>query len=258
MSEASTLALRLAGPLQSWGTTSQFNRRGTEDRPSKAGLIGLLAAAQGRHRGASLEDLVDLTCAVRVDQPGSILHDYHTASTLDGSPLLSAKVNTKGWQVATSPKKLTHITRRSYLEDAVFLALVSGPPDLLESLREALLRPRFALALGRRSCPPSPPILVPPPTGTLWEGYPRDLVSVIPWQAGDATRARFTSPAITVAVTFDDPTGLDQVADVPMSFDQRRRRYATRRVTHDWISIPTGIQGSGATSAHDPFELLGW
>ena len=71
----SCLVLRLAGPLQSWGSSSQFNRRETDDRPTKSGVIGLLAAAQGRRRSDPIEDLVDVKLAVRVDQPGSLLRD---------------------------------------------------------------------------------------------------------------------------------------------------------------------------------------
>ena len=52
MTETISLVLRLAAPMQSWGTSSQFNRRATDDRPSKAGIVGLLACALGRDRGA--------------------------------------------------------------------------------------------------------------------------------------------------------------------------------------------------------------
>ena len=38
----STLLLRLAGPLQSWGTDSKFEVRRTENEPSKSGVIGLV------------------------------------------------------------------------------------------------------------------------------------------------------------------------------------------------------------------------
>ena len=75
----SLLLLRLAGPLQSWGSASRFARRDTEREPTKSGVLGLLAAAQGRRRTDSIEDLLDLTFGVRVDQPGAVLQDFHTA-----------------------------------------------------------------------------------------------------------------------------------------------------------------------------------
>ena len=44
-----TLLLRLAGPMQSWGTASKFRERDTGREPSKSGVVGLLAAALGRY-----------------------------------------------------------------------------------------------------------------------------------------------------------------------------------------------------------------
>ena len=43
----STLLLRLAAPLQAWGTESKFESRRTQREPSKSGVIGMLAAALG-------------------------------------------------------------------------------------------------------------------------------------------------------------------------------------------------------------------
>ena len=51
----SVLVLRLAGPMQSWGVSSQFVHRATETFPTKSGLVGLLAAAQGRRRCDPIE-----------------------------------------------------------------------------------------------------------------------------------------------------------------------------------------------------------
>lgn len=39
--------LRLAGPMQSWGEHSMFGERDTLPYPSRSGLIGMFAAAQG-------------------------------------------------------------------------------------------------------------------------------------------------------------------------------------------------------------------
>ena len=41
----SVLLLRLAGPMQAWGTQSRFTVRDTGLEPSKSGVIGLLCAA---------------------------------------------------------------------------------------------------------------------------------------------------------------------------------------------------------------------
>ncbi|MEV0217542.1 type I-E CRISPR-associated protein Cas5/CasD [Micromonospora sp. NPDC050695] len=264
----SCLVLRMAGPLQSWGGRGQFNRRDTLDEPTKSGILGLLAAAQGLRREDSIADLLGLRLGVRTDQPGSLLRDYHTVSDHRGRPLLSASVNTKGAQKPTTPAKHTHVTHRFYLQDAVFVAAVSGPVELLRSLAAALRSPAFPLALGRRSCPPTMPLLLPRDQAdrvdqdVLWAGLPADVLAQVPWQAGDRHRAsrfpRDVRPAtVDLPVTVDDDNGNDVRVDVPHSFDPLYRGFNTRRTRQEWARIPTGWPGTGQTD-HDPFALLGW
>ena len=63
-----TLLLRLAAPMHSWGNDSRCEVRRTGKEPTKSGVIGLLAAALGRNRADSLDDLCSLRFGVRVDQ----------------------------------------------------------------------------------------------------------------------------------------------------------------------------------------------
>lgn len=264
----SCLVLRLAGPLQSWGGRGQFNRRDTLDEPTKSGVLGLLAAAQGLRRQDSIEELLGLSLGVRTDQPGSLLRDYHTVSDLRGRPLPSASVNAKGVQKLTSPPKYTHVTQRFYLQDAIFVAAVGGPVDLLRALADALRNPAFPLALGRRSCPPTLPLLLTPDGSNrvdrdpIWAGRPLDVLGQTPWQAGaDHRRSRFRRdriPALVdLPVTVDDPDGNDVRVDVPQTFDPLRRGFNTRRVRQEWVRLPTG-EPDGGEPDHDPFALLGW
>lgn len=120
--DQAVLVLRLAAPLQSWGGPSRYNRRDTLPQPTKSGIVGLLAAADGRSREASLSDLLGLHLGVRVDQPGTLLRDYHTVSDHRGLPLSSpafSEGDAKGLQKKTSPAKYTGATQRYYLQDAV-------------------------------------------------------------------------------------------------------------------------------------------
>jgi CRISPR system Cascade subunit CasD len=286
-----SLVLRLAGPLQSWGSASQFNRRETSGEPTKGGIIGLLAAAQGRRRADPIEDLLDLSLAVRTDQPGTLLRDYHTVSDYRGVPLLSASVRERGKDKgrqtpATAPGptrfKYTHVTQRFYLQDAVFVAVVAGAPDLLGDLAAALRRPAFPLALGRRACVPTQPLLLRPPAGNAWEpssplwaGQPSEVVGHVPWQASPAriqalTRNGLVPARIDLPVVLDDPAGNDQRCDVPRSFNPTERGFRTRRVRHAWAHAPTStdttetdaatatVDATGVDTVHDPFALLGW
>ena len=65
-----TLLIRLAGPMQSWGTQGRFDVRDTEREPSKSGVVGLLCAALGRDRSEPLDDLASLRMGVRVGPGG--------------------------------------------------------------------------------------------------------------------------------------------------------------------------------------------
>ncbi|EPH41022.1 type I-E CRISPR-associated protein Cas5/CasD [Streptomyces aurantiacus] len=82
-----TLLLRLEGLLQAWGTRSRFSDRDTATHPTKSGVIGLLAAADGHDRNdhpthpdtLPLTTLAHLRFGVRADRPGHPVHDFHTA-----------------------------------------------------------------------------------------------------------------------------------------------------------------------------------
>lgn len=260
------LLLRLSAPLQSWGDTSEFNYRDTAGQPTKSGVIGLLAAAEGRARSTDISDLGNLALGVRVDQPGTRLRDYHTASDYRGTPLPSASLTAKGLQKSTAPAKHTHVTERFYLQDAVFLAVLEGPRDLIASLREAVGNPAFPLALGRRACAPTQPLLVP-------DADPPDMATALretPWLASQHTqealrRSKNPPDTVTLAATVDligdqQAGTVDKRRDQPLSYNPLSRRYTTRRVRHTWIDVPTGFDEAAGPgdSIHDPFALLGW
>src|SRR5205823_7989735 len=101
----SVLLMRLAGPMQSWGTRSRFSNRDTGLEPSRSGVIGLLCAALGRSREEPLDDFLPLKMAVRVDREGRLLRDYHTAQDVRRAD------PTKGTQD-------TVLSERFYLADA--------------------------------------------------------------------------------------------------------------------------------------------
>lgn len=256
------LALRLAGPLQSWGITSQFNRRETSTAPTKSGVIGLLSAADGRRREDPIADLVDLHFGVRVDQPGTILRDYHTVSDFRGRGLPTVQLDGKGNQKRS--KYQTKQTYRYYLQDAVFVAVVSGDEALLRGLADAVKAPGFPLALGRRSCVPTQPIVLDGEVGGLWAGSVDDVLGSIPWAANKShrwqvERSSGSAENVRLAISVDDPEGDDMSPDVPTTFVHRGRQFSARRVRHAWVEIPTGfVATESSVDAHDPLALLGW
>jgi CRISPR system Cascade subunit CasD len=245
----SVLLLCLAGPLQSWGDDSRYTTRNTRTAPTKSAIIGLLAAAQGRRRDADIADLRDLTFGVRVDQPGQVLIDYHIVTGASHAPLSPAGQRlptADGKQLPAA--KSTKETRRYYLSDAVFLAVVEGDDSLLADLAAALRRPRYPLYLGRRSCPPSRPILI----GLRADLTLRDSLRAIQWQASPSWQRRHTAqPTVDLTVFFDDPTSLETWDDVPLAGRPFTRRFGARPVRRDQVSIPVH-----AVRPHDPMELL--
>lgn len=173
---ATTLLLRLDGPLQSWGVASRYARRETLDHPSKSGVVGLCAAALGRRRADSVEDLARLRFGVLVVDPGRIAEDYQTvahairASTARRVDLTPEAVirHWTGKEIARQKLpssgdndggvKTTELTWRTYLADAMFMAALEGDRELLESIRLRLDDPVFPLSLGRAACLPAAPI----------------------------------------------------------------------------------------------------
>ncbi|MFF7369828.1 type I-E CRISPR-associated protein Cas5/CasD [Streptomyces tricolor] len=263
MTDQAVLVLRLAAPLQSWGGPSRYNRRDTRPEPTKSGVLGLLAAAEGRPREASLTDLLGLRLGVRIDQPGTLLRDYHTVSDHRGLPLPAAKVDAKGTQKKTGPAKYTGVTQRYYLQDAVFTAALRGPAPLLEQLDYAVRHPVFPLSLGRRSCPPTGPVSL----GLHPDADLPQVLTDVPWQASAHHRARFRGTEVTVEATVEDPAGDLTVADVPDTYNLKTGTvFGQRTVRHLWITLPTGRKTNeqaddraGRTDpGHDPFALLGW
>ncbi|MGQ7750790.1 type I-E CRISPR-associated protein Cas5/CasD [Streptomyces sp. WC2508] len=237
----SVLLMRLAGPLQSWGSAARFVRRTTENAPTKSGVLGLLAAAQGLRRDADLSDLAALEFGVRIDQPGTRLRDFQTAhhsDTLKAMPL----------------------SERFYLADAVFVAGVSGEAALVQRLYEALLEPVFLPYLGRRSCPPAEPITIGEPLDKGLEQALREAE----WEASARVRRHRLKASGTVRLDLllDSPPEVRPdltLRDLPMSFDPRHRRYGLRGIRTLRIPVPgaTGApQPSSPPPPHEPTALL--
>lgn len=242
MTERRVLLLRLAGPLQSWGGSSRFTRRGTHAEPTKSGLIGLLAAAQGRRRHDPIEDLAGLRLGVRVDRPGSLMTDFQTA--IRSTPL-------RGGGVKKVPLPLSY---RHYLADAVFLAAVEGPPSLIDGLAEAVLRPRYPLALGRRSCPPAGRLVEAVTDGTV-----ESTLTERSWLGRPVHPPRGWAPPSRLLMVRDlaegEPVaGAEREHDVPVSFDPNRRRFGWRWVRREWVPNP---DQPGGETRHDPFAEVG-
>jgi CRISPR system Cascade subunit CasD len=229
----SVLLIRLAGPMQSWGTRSRFSNRDTGLEPSRSGVIGLLCAALGRPREEHLDDFRPLKMAVRVDREGRLMRDYHTAQEVRRAD------PTKGTQD-------TVLSERFYLADADFLVGLEGERAFLERLDAALRRPVWPLFLGRKSFVPSLPVAEGVAEGELVE-----VMTHRPWRKRHREERPPDKPLRGVV---EVPYGTGEPRpDVPLSFVSRGRRFDVRHVHVNPTLFPvTPIQEPDEESPHVP------
>ncbi|MBS3976178.1 MAG: type I-E CRISPR-associated protein Cas5/CasD [Syntrophomonadaceae bacterium] len=236
----STLLLRLAAPMQSWGMDSKFERRYTERCPTKSGVIGLVAAALGRRRNESIEDLSALRFGVRIDQEGALLRDYHTSKSSEHP----------------------YESNRYYLSDAVFLAGLEGDEKFLSDIEQALSFPVFPLFLGRRSCPPEGRVSLGIRKGkALLEALQEEPLLISDWAKKKEPSGEPSKKSLRiVADATEEDTAVYYQRDMPISFDQTHRRFGFRRVFEyklhsgsDSLNRHTSTPG---ITAHDPMAEL--
>ena len=232
-----TVLLKFSGPLQSWGTDSHFETRHTDTHPSKSGVIGMLAAGLGyrRDEDEKIVRLNKLGFAVRIDQAGQILRDYHTVK----------KYKDNG------DFERTYVTNRYYLQDAVFIiALSSDDEELINDVKKAVTSPYFSLFLGRRSLPP---------TAELFLGiFETDAITALieyPWQASKWYQKKNSNKVQIYAdeALLDD--GSTEIRnDEVVSFSQSRGRKFNPRKE---VSITRDAYVPDKTEEHDAFEAIG-
>lgn len=197
-----TLVARLSAPVQSWGAEPTLRTATSHTTPTWSALLGLCRAALGHGRHDLPKEVAwlrELDMAVRCDAPGSLRADFHTIDPLPpgydrfewidkgdrGLVPLGTSVQKSGqaprWLKGAAPM----VTRRHLVQDAAFLWLVHGPDACVERLAVALSRPRWQLALGRKSCTPSSPVLLGVHPGTV-----ADVAAAAPSTAPEHRPAR--------------------------------------------------------------------
>lgn len=232
----STLLLRLAAPIQSWGLSAKFDVRDTQLMPTKSGVIGLLACALGRRREEDVTDLNVLRMGVRADQEGRMMRDFH---------------------IARPPRKPPYVTTRYYLNDAVFVVGLEGEEALLETVAAALKTPAFPLYLGRRSCPPDGKLVLGIRAGLGLQ----DALRHEPWQARAWYQARHQnlgSLPLLLEVAPDAPSAFFQQDEV-ISFAPSRRMHGYRSLRSSSLPLhllTKAISADSDSTLHD--AMMDW
>ncbi len=172
----STVAVRLAGPLQAWPSHSRGTRRPTHRAPTYSGLSGLFAAALGRPRSDATDPLADHTVVVRIDRVPRGIWDFHSINPTPSPQDRFQRTRQRRPQMlkmSGGPYSETVLTYRQYLADGCFVCLVEG--QAAARLGAALASPRWATFLGRKSCTPAADLLL----GIFEEGA-TDLLAGMP------------------------------------------------------------------------------
>jgi CRISPR system Cascade subunit CasD len=226
----STLLLRLAGPMQSWGTSSRFDQRDTGKEPSKSGVVGLVAAALGidRNNWTDLEPLARLAMGVRHDRSGVPKREYQTAGCATTDTIIKAD--------GSQAKDGGVVSERFYLADAIFLVALEGDDRaLMERIFERLKDPAWPLALGRKSYVPSEPVWI---EDGIRDASLRDSLTQWPWIA---IQRRWENLPESLLASFEssDESGVLRMDQPLSSFAERR--FGARFVRSEWIPFPQEV-----------------
>lgn len=186
------LIFQLQAPLSAWGETAVGEYRPSANYPGESALLGLLAAALGIEREDEAAHLAlrdHYGFAVGVQSAGRLLRDYHTAQVPGRVSLKHRPHNTRRDEINIPKDELkTILSTRDYRQDAACLVAVQpgdSAPYSLDTLSQALQKPRYVLYLGRKACPPAlplwPRVLEANSALEALEKYRRQLISL----AGD-------------------------------------------------------------------------
>ena len=220
------LALYLDAPLQSWGYQSRFDRRTTLAYPTRSGVLGMICAAMGidRQDDQKLTAFNDVKMEVLIFKAQGRLTDFHTVGggwDKKLNPQCVVKKASNG--IGNKHTGTTVVTRREYIQNGRFGILMKGNKELLQSIKEALVNPRWGIWLGRKSCIPAHPIFQG--LFATRDQVVERLVCVVQQFVPDAV----VLGTVKESESFED--GSDSLMDIPISFASRE--FAPRRVVVD-------------------------
>ncbi len=167
MASDHALAIYLDAPMQAWGCSSRFQRRGTESYPTKSGVLGIIAAALGidKHGKKEAEELAQLAelrfCVYGLKWEKNNhemvrLEDYHTVG--GGYDRADPHERMHISRKAAGAPSTTVLTHRTYLTDARFVATLEGTHEALQRCSSALENPVWGIWFGRKCCLPAAPL----------------------------------------------------------------------------------------------------
>jgi CRISPR system Cascade subunit CasD len=208
------LLATLYAPMASWGDIAVGERRTSWDRPSRSAVLGLVAAALGIERqDQDSHDALDqgYGVAVRVDAPGQVMVDYHTAQVLPQAEVKRIRPRTRGDLIRHGERhhKLnTILSWRELRVDAAYTLALWARENArwpLQALADALQAPAFPLYAGRKANVLAWPLL---PEVVEAPSLAAALARRAPL-SGDACFNRLRAPGGAASVSCDDDSTID-------------------------------------------------
>lgn len=235
-----TILLKFAGPLQSWGTSSHFETRHTDFYPSKSAVVGMIAASFGYSRDMDEEitRLNELEFAVRVEQQGNLLRDYHTVKKYKNGEF-----------------ERTYVTNRYYLEDAVFIVAISHEDgQFMQEIIDVLTLPYFQPFLGRRAIPLNADFIL----GQTDVGVLESLQN-LEWQAASwYMKKQKQNSDILLEIYLDSHLSTNRAyqlrQDIVQSFSQKGRKFGFRYEAREVMIVKNPYCSN---TDHDIFSKVG-
>jgi CRISPR system Cascade subunit CasD len=220
------LVFTLTAALGSAGDLAGNERRGSLGWPGRSAVLGLLAAAMGIERGGDFAALDGLSMAVAVFDQGQPLRDYHTVQTIPTAVVKRPQSRPEALRQA-GLRSNTTITLRDYRMGALYGVAVRGGD--LAAVLGALQRPRFALYLGRKSCPLAAPLGARLVQATDAEAALAQ-VQLPPWRSGAVAR-------LLVCDAADAPAHALREQSHDMPLDRSKWHFAPRQVAFQAVNI---------------------
>jgi CRISPR system Cascade subunit CasD len=252
------LLFRLYGPLASWGEIAVGESRHSAIYPGKSALLGLMAAALGIRRDEEQRQAAlaaGYRFAVKVISAGHPLRDYHTAQAPDSVGKFLYR--TRRDELVVGKERLgTILSSREYRCDAFSLVAVvaeDAAPYSLDEIREALLKPRFHLYLGRKSCPVAAPLNPQVKDaagfGEALDTYPYGVLFISKYLFKKAEKE-----------AVDGATVADSLLLTGMSWDDERVfAYGKQPVRYYWEGEPGDLVSQQSLTRHDqPLSRSRW
>jgi CRISPR system Cascade subunit CasD len=162
------------------------------------------------------------------------MRDFHTVNGV-----LSVS---SGGRLGTPTDPRTVVTIRHYLADADFLVGLEGDQDSLQIVHDALRRPRWFIALGRKSFVPAAPLWLP---DGLQDKPLRDALVQYPWRPRRRAMSSAQGdhqldgerPLRRVDLALESDSGGRVFMDQPIG-TYAKRRFAPRHVRMEAIDVP--------------------